>query len=938
MMRPLSSGLKLLLWFMLLQTCVGAQSGAGLSGVVTDQAGAVIEGAVVEAHNLESGQTMSAKTDSSGKYELSGLKFGAYRISASRAGFTVSARSIQLRASGIISTDFLLVPGDIEDSVTITAGKGGARLTVDTPQSVTVTNATEIEVRRPASVMQVLERAPNLLPIGANPLASRPRLRGLSSNRLLLVVDGERLNNVRTDPFSGISPAIVDVTQLESVEVLAGAGSSLYGSDAIAGTINLVTKIPVRPEQGKYLGVRLDADARSNGFFRRVATTLNLSNPHAALRVSGSLFRLDNYHAGGEAIRLDDVLRIGKFANNLGSATNNNVARTFAVWQLPARGEIPNGQGHGFYSQVDLWLFPSPRQSIRYRQLSNQHKDIGFAFLAPPFDVREQSNSFRRLDKYGLRYEGYDLQSWMPRLSVSGYFQKYSFPDDNLTYSIDIGSSWNLAADGSNPSVSLPILTGNASTFTPANFTDGKSTTASYGAEAQATFTPFKKAWLTTSLNYLRDSSVDAFSRFDFSPTRQPQNVVSGRATTPDSIYLNLGWSNLFEYEPSKRLRLSGGLRVDNWRTEAKVTRGFPLTTEASILKASVEGLRAQPGAINIDGADGVLKLINGESGIRTSKTSVTGNAGVVLRLPGRVNPYFRWATSYREPGVTERYLLRDFGDPTFSVLLIPNTALKPERGGNFDVGVKIQRERWSASLGYFHNNLRDFISSEFAPALFVPADPERGLNPLSPFFPFHGVLYVQRANTARAHIQGFEAAYEASASLGNAGSVTPFGTLGWLKGTNLTPDENTRTLIHEYYNRLDTPVPLRGSEQDAPLSGIAPFGGTFGARYSDRQGGWIGEYDVEYRARVTRVDPADLATPISTQYGSFASLSPFIKQTLHVGYNIRREKYRVFLTFGVDNITNRLYFEPFQTAPAPGRSFIFGTTIDVFDLLRHQS
>jgi outer membrane receptor protein involved in Fe transport len=526
----------------------------------------------------------------------------------------------------------------------------------------------------------------------------------------------------------------------------------------------------------------------------------------------------------------------------------------------------------------------------------------------------------------------------MPRVSVSGYFQKYSFPDDNLTYSIDLGSSWTLASDASNPSITLPALTGNASTFTPANFTDGKSTTASYGAEAQATFTPFKRALLTTSVGYLRDSSADQFSRFDFSPaTHLPQNVVSGRATTPDSVYRNLGWSNLFEYEPHDRLRLSGGLRVDNWRTEAKVTRGFPLTTEASVLEASFDKLRAQPGAVNASGAEGVLSLVNGKGGIRTSKTSVTGNVGVVLRLPGRVNQYFRWATSYREPGVTERYLLRDFGDPTFSVLLIPNTTLKPERGYNYDAGVKIQRERWSASLGYFRNNLRDFIRNEFAPALFVPADTGRGLNPLSPFFPFHGVLYVQRANTARARIQGLEAAYEVSVPLGVAGSVTPFGTLGWLKGSNLTPDENARAIIRSFYNRADTPVPLRGSESDAPLPGVVPFSGFFGARYSDRRGVWVGEYEAEYRARTTRVDPADLATPISTQYGSFAGLSPFVKQTVRAGYNLRREQYRVYLNLGVENLTDRLYFEPFQTAPAPGRSFVFGLTIDAFDLLRRR-
>ena len=72
----------------------------------------------------------------------------------------------------------------------------------------------------------------------------------------------------------------------------------------------------------------------------------------------------------------------------------HHVARTFAVWQLPGGGEVPNGRGHGFYSRLDLRFFPSPNQSVRYSQLVNRHKDIGFAFMSPPFDVREFAGPF----------------------------------------------------------------------------------------------------------------------------------------------------------------------------------------------------------------------------------------------------------------------------------------------------------------------------------------------------------------------------------------------------------------------------------------------------------------------------------------------------------------------------------------------------------------
>jgi outer membrane receptor protein involved in Fe transport len=920
----------------LLPVSASGQSRVSVIGTVTDQNDDAIRGARVEALSLASGQSVITRTDSLGKYQLSGLPSGIYRIAVGGEGFATAVRNVRVQTPGPLIADFLLVPGVIENTVTVTAGKGNARLAVETPLTITVTDTLEIEERRPATIMQAIEKAPNLITIGANPVATRPRLRGLASNRLLVVVDGDRLNNMRSDPLSGVSPNLIDVAQLDTAEVLSGAGSSLYGSDALAGTINLVTKSPSHASEGKHLGLRFDGDMRTNGVFRRGSTALNWSSRSIALRVSGSMFRLGNYHAGDAAIPLGEVVRMGRFANELGNAIDNNIARTFAVWSLPAGAEVLNGQGHGFNSQADLWLFASPTQSIRYRQLNSQHKNIGFAFIAPPFDLRNQFSGFRRLDKYGLRYEGRELKSWLSRLSVGLYRQKYSFPDDTITSTINLGSSWTLVPNENPSPETLPVLTGAPSSFTPANFTDGKNSVTTYGAEAQATLTPFRKAWLTTGIGYLRDSSVDEFSRFDFTPaTLEPRNFISGRATTPNSVYRNLSWFNLLEYEPVNWLRLIGGWRIDNWRTEAKVTSGFPLSTESAILDASFSGLNANPGSINVAGASGIIQLVNGESGIKTGKTSITGNLGLVLRLPVGVNPYFRWGTSYREPGVTERYILRNFGDPTFSVLLVPNTALKPERGSNYEFGVKIERQRVLASVGYFRNNLKDFIRNEFSDTLFVPADTARGLLPISPAFPFHGVLYVQRANTARARIEGLEAAYEIGVPIGRAGSITPTGTLGWLKGSDLTPAGNALRLIQSFYNRTDTPVALRGSTSDAPLSSISPFGATFGARYSDRQGVWVGQYEMRYQARVTRVDPLDLATAISTQYGSFASLSPFTKHSLRAAYNYRRESYRLSLTFGVDNITDRFYFEPFQTAPAPGRSFVFGVTTDFFNLLQ---
>lgn len=923
-----------IVWLIACQQVGAAQTGAALAGTVADQNGGLVAGAQVKALNIASGRESLTKTDASGRYEFVELPAGTYQISIRHAGFAAAERRLTLGGGATSVEDFLLVPGIVRADITVTAGKGSARIAAETPQTTTVADSSHIEERRPASTLRAVEEAPNLTPVNANPALERPRLRGLDSNRLLIVVDGERLNNARSDPTSGVSPSIVDVTQLESAEVLAGGGSSLYGSDAMAGVVNLITRAPAPPSHSQLLSLRFDGDAHTNGLFRRGSAALNWSAPHVAFRVSGSLFREGDYHSGNQAITADEVVRLGRFATEMGNSVGSSVARTYAVWNLPAGAIVPNGQAHGFNDQLDLWFFPRENQSLRYRQLNSQHSNLGFPFIAPPFDQRRQFNGFRRLDKYGLRYEGRELRRWLPRLAAGFYRQKYSFPDDTLTSPINAGSSWTLAPNPSTPQSPLAVLTGGLSTFTAANLTDNKNSITTRAFDAQATFAPFARTLLTTGVAYLRDFSADEFSRTDFAAGAPPTSI-SGRASNPDSAYRNLGWFNLLEYEPSQRLRLVGGLRLDNWKTEARATQGFPLGSEAAVLAASLPQLLQHPGAIDTAGVEGIDELLKGTGNITTDRTIVTGNAGVVVRLRGGINPYARWGTSYREPGITERYLLRDFGDPTFSVLVIPNSALRPERGQGFDVGLKVERARWNFSAGYFQNRLKDFVGNSFAAPIFVPADPAHGLSAVSPFFPFHGVLYVQRTNTARARIEGFEASYEAGLSLGRRGVLTPFGSAGWLKGSNLTPDANTLALITKFYNRADAPLRLRGSSTDAPLTGITPLRTIDGVRYDSRDGRWFGEYELRYQARITRADPLDLTTTISTQYGTLAALSPFALHSLRGGYRFSREDYRLSLNLGLENLTDRLYFENFQTAPAPGRSLVFGLTLELFNLLR---
>ena len=228
-----------------------AQGTASVSGVINDAGGLPLPGASVTALHIGSGRTFDVVTDEVGKYTFENLIAGEYRITARVEGFSASGKTVRLDARRGLELILTLALGGLTEEITVTAAKG-ERATAEIPQIVTIVGEEKIERRRPRRHPRGHRaHAGRDDSVETNPLRARPQLRGLESSRVAIMIDGERLNNSRFDVgATGISPNMVDVNHLDAVEVVAGAGSSLYGSDAVAGTINLITKAPRRPDSG----------------------------------------------------------------------------------------------------------------------------------------------------------------------------------------------------------------------------------------------------------------------------------------------------------------------------------------------------------------------------------------------------------------------------------------------------------------------------------------------------------------------------------------------------------------------------------------------------------------------------------------------------------------------------------------------------------------
>ena len=207
-------------------------------GEVRDPRGAPIRGAVVGVP----GTTRYAFTDGDGRYLLTIVATGEVRVRAAAIGYT--AASVTVTAADSARADFTLEPSPLEltplDVVSTKVPHFGE-------PSTSVAQVSEQEIARRAvnTVDEAVDKAAGVQILNGqiNIRGSTGYVQGLNS-RVLLLVDGVPMNQ---GDRGGINWDLLPSDQIERVDILKGAGSSLYGSAALGGVVNLTTRdVPSR--------------------------------------------------------------------------------------------------------------------------------------------------------------------------------------------------------------------------------------------------------------------------------------------------------------------------------------------------------------------------------------------------------------------------------------------------------------------------------------------------------------------------------------------------------------------------------------------------------------------------------------------------------------------------------------------------------------------
>lgn len=230
---------------------------ATISGQVKDPQNANVPGATVTLYGRDRSFSLITSTDSSGAYSFKHLAPGEYLVEAEASGFSLApAQTVTLTRGQSTTHDIALQLSGLRSSVVVTAS--------DTPQTVdevskalTVVDTQEIEERNELAIPESLRTVPGLRvqQLGGPGSFTSIKTRGLPSEDTAVLIDGIRFRDAGSTQgdASGFLEDLI-VTDVSRLEVLRGSGSSLYGSNAVGGVVNVVTDEGGGPTHGSVLG------------------------------------------------------------------------------------------------------------------------------------------------------------------------------------------------------------------------------------------------------------------------------------------------------------------------------------------------------------------------------------------------------------------------------------------------------------------------------------------------------------------------------------------------------------------------------------------------------------------------------------------------------------------------------------------------------------
>jgi outer membrane receptor protein involved in Fe transport len=431
------------------------------------------------------------------------------------------------------------------ESTTVTAlGRETDAFEVATP--VTVIPALELERRMPDNAAELLRDEPGVDVNGVGANQARPVIRGQRGLRVLFLEDGLRLNNPRRQTDFGEISGLVDLGAVETVEIVRGPASVLYGSDAIGGVLNLIPKLPGE-RAGRLVGGHFEARYGEAGDATRLAGALDGRRGAIDFQLGGSWRDSEDYEApDGEFGRI-------RLAGDT-PVVDTGVADE-SLW--------------GSFG----WALDS-RSSLRLRFNRYRADQSGFGFVEPAAIGESEDFRIRILypfqdfDRYTLSYDASALElAPVDALDARLYFQSN---ERALVNDIDI----NIGPVG-------PGFPDSSVAADSRNFTD----LDTWGTRLEAIKILFGEQVLTYGAEAYRDDSFNTDRsvtvttiRFPFPPFQVLDTQEDTLANAPNAENTSWGVFVQDEIPIGERFRVTAGVRYQKVETRAESTPGWDVS------------------------------------------------------------------------------------------------------------------------------------------------------------------------------------------------------------------------------------------------------------------------------------------------------------------------------------------------------------------------
>ena len=209
-----------------------------LKGKVIDANGVGIAGVSLYFPDLKTG----AATNTDGFFSIQNLPVKTVQIQVSMLGYRTIIEKVNLATTQV--KDFTLHESITEINEVTVTGQTVASKISSTPTPVSILNFSEMQHNASTNIIDALNSQPGVSQITTGTGISKPVIRGLGYNRVIVVNDGVRQEGQQWGDEHGIE---IDENEVYKVEIMKGPASLLFGSDAMAGVISFISA-PILPQ------------------------------------------------------------------------------------------------------------------------------------------------------------------------------------------------------------------------------------------------------------------------------------------------------------------------------------------------------------------------------------------------------------------------------------------------------------------------------------------------------------------------------------------------------------------------------------------------------------------------------------------------------------------------------------------------------------------